>query len=509
MPESTTPPAATGEAEASSVPIEHLAALGRLVHVVNRDASLEAAMAAGLEAVLEILDFDGGGIYVVDPSARTATVQCARGLPESFISAVRVVDIDAPAYAGVFASGEALFTEDYASVSPAHAVEWGFTSVASVPLTCDGTVFGALNVTSCRRHRFSGYERAVLDAVGEELGVAFSRARATSALRRAEDNLRSFFELCPDMLFVLDGNGDVLEMNHEANRQLGYTPAEFRGRSVFELHPADERDEVANTVTRMLSGLEESCFVPLVTKQGHKIPVETRVAQGRWDSGDALFGICRNSRADRVLSAAVEALTSALELRDAHTAGHAHDVARVSDALANELGMPPDRVDLVRIAAQLHDIGKLGIPSDLLSKSAPLSAAEAMLLQDHSAYGFTLLRPMNFLGPIPEIVRQHHERLDGSGYPDGLVGDDILLEARVIGVADVVETMSAHRATRAALPFRAAVTEIEDGAGTKYDPLVSAALASLWAKDEVPLAAARKRQKKRSQPEADPEGSRR
>lgn len=501
MSPSPTSPAALGrKTESPDVPLEHLAALGRLVRVINRDTDLDAAMRAALTTVLEILDFDGGGIYVVDAATRTARVRCSSGLPEDFLGELGVLKIDAPSYAPVLDGGEALYLDDYAAFSAERAARWSFQAVASVPLPCDGTVFGALNVVSTRRRRFTVYERSVLEAVGEELGIAFSRAQAVGALRQAEDNLRSFFELCPDMLFVLDNDGAVMEMNREASRQLGYSPDEFRGRSVFELHPAEHRDQVANTVTRLLSGLEEVCHVPLVTSGGHEIPVETRISHGRWNSSDALFGICRNSRADRVLGAAVEALTSALELRDAYTAGHTRGVAKVSEALAKELGMPPDRVELVSIAARLHDIGKLAIPGDILSKTTPLSKGEALVIREHSQAGYDLLRPMEFLGPIPQIVRQHHERLDGSGYPDGLTGENILLEARVIAVADVVEAMSAHRPYRAARPVHAALNEIADGAGTKYDRDVAQALRSLWQKGELPLEAAQTGAKRRRRP---------
>jgi PAS domain S-box-containing protein len=477
-------------APATEVPVEHLAALGRLVRVVNRDADLRDTMRVALDAVLEVLDFDGGGIYIADPEKRTANVRCATGLPEDFLAQVAVISMDDPAYAPVLVAGEPVYAEDYARFSPEHAEHWGFKSLASIPLPYGDTVFGALNVASTTRRHVSEEERAVLTAIGEQLGTAFSRARVVEDLRRAEDNLRAFFELSPDMLFVLDGQGDVVELNHEAVRQLGYEPDEIRGRSVFDLHPEDERDRVVNTVTRMLSGLEEYCAVPLLTNQGHEVPVETRVSHGRWNGAEALFGICRASRSDRVLRAAVLALNGALELRDPYTAQHVRNMVPLSEALAVEMGLPPDRVELVRIAAELHDIGMLGIPAAVLSRPGPISRAERLLVNEHPGLGYDLLRPMEFLGPIPDIVLQHHERLDGSGYPNGLTRDEILLEARIIGVADVVEAMSAHRAYRPALPFRDALAEIRRGAGQTYDAGVAAAVQSLWKRDGIPLESA-------------------
>jgi PAS domain S-box-containing protein/putative nucleotidyltransferase with HDIG domain len=483
-------PADPAVAPLEELPLEHLAALGRLVRVLNHDVDLQEAMRTALAAVLQVLDFDGGGIYLCDHDSRMATVRCAAGIPEDFLSEIVTVSMDEAPYRDLLVHGEPVFLEDYSQLSQERAARWGFASMAAVPLEYGGTVLGALNVISTRRRTLSAYERGVLELAGRELGSAFSRSRVAEDLRRAEDNLRTFFELSPDMLFVLDGQGDVVEMNREASRQLGYTSDEYRGRSVYGLHPASDRDRVANTVTRMLSGMEEVCTVPLLTSGGHEVPVETRVAQGTWNGADALFGICRNSRSDRVLRAAVGALNGALQLKDAYTASHVQGVTAVAVALAEEMGLPPDRVDLVRIAAELHDIGKLGVPPAVLSKPGQLSPAERLLIEEHSMNGYELLRPMDFLGPIPDIVAQHHERCDGSGYPNGLRADGILLEARVVAVADVVEAMASHRPYRPALPFSSALNEIRQGAGVTYDEDVAAALQELWKRDEIPLEAA-------------------
>jgi PAS domain S-box-containing protein len=487
----------------ADVPAEHLTALGRLVHVMNGDADLLETMHVALQAVLDVLGYDGGGIYVVDHAAGTAHVRCSVGLPEDFLGEVAVVRTDAPVYARIFVDGEPVVAEDYAKLRPDRAKRWGFKSMVSVPLPYGDTVFGALNVASRSRRRITEEELALLVAVGEQLGVAFSRARVVEELRQAEDNLRAFFDLSPDMLFVLDGQGEVVEVNREVCHQLGFAAQECRGRSVFAFHPEDQRDRVVTTVTRMLSGLEEHCTVPLVTSQGHQVPVETRIAQGRWDGAEALFGICRNSRSDRVLRAAVLALNGALELHDPSTAGHAREVTPVAVALAEEMGLPPDRVELVRIASDLHDIGMLGVPPAVLSKPRPLSRIERLLVQEHSRIGYELLKPMEFLGPIPEIVLQHHERLDGSGYPEGLSGDAILLESRIISVADVIEAMASHRPHREALPFRSAVGEIRRGAGVTFDARVARALQALWKRDGVPLEAAHAAARHRRREEAD------
>ncbi len=488
------------ENDAGGPELAHLAALGRLVRVINRTPDLSAAMECALKEVLAVLDFDGGGIYLVEPGGETARVRCARNLPEDFLAAVGLVDVDADAYRPVFREGAPLFLEEYASVNPERAASWGFQSLAAIPLPSEGSIIGALNVVSTRRHAFTAYERELLLGVGEELGIAFARSSLLDALTQARADLHAFFDLSPDMLFVLDSDGVVIEVNAEVLRQLGYTREECRGRSVFDFHPPDQRDAVANTVTRMLSGLERSCWIPLRTKQGDDVPVETRVAAGTWGAQDALFGICRASRAERVLDATLAAFTSALEIRDPFTSGHSRHVARVAKALAEKLGMLPDHARLVEIAAMLHDVGKLSTPSDILTKPGTLTPGEFAVVKEHSQSSYDLLKPMEFLGPIPQIVLQHHERLDGSGYPNGLVGDDILIEARILAVADVVEAISSHRPDRPALPFRAALNEVEGGGGGRYDRDVADALFALYNAGELPLEASKQRQGRRKTP---------
>jgi putative two-component system response regulator len=132
------------------------------------------------------------------------------------------------------------------------------------------------------------------------------------------------------------------------------------------------------------------------------------------------------------------------------------------------------------VAAAIHDLGKISIPSEILSKPGRLLTVEFALVKSHAETGHEILASVTFPWPVADAVHQHHERLDGSGYPQGLKGDDILLEARIIGVADVVEAMASHRPYRAALGVASALTEIQGQAGTLYDPVVVAATVRLF-----------------------------
>ena len=174
----------------------------------------------------------------------------------------------------------------------------------------------------------------------------------------------------------------------------------------------------------------------------------------------------------KTLKGAVAALGSTTEMRDPYTAGHQRRVAELADAIAAELGWESGRLDTLRTAALLHDIGKIIVPTEILSKPGRLSEIEMELVRQHAAAGAGAVTDIDFEDAIAEMIRQHHERLDGSGYPQGLRGDEILPEARILAVADVVEAMVSHRPYRAALPLETALDEIESGAGSRFDAAV-------------------------------------
>lgn len=173
----------------------------------------------------------------------------------------------------------------------------------------------------------------------------------------------------------------------------------------------------------------------------------------------------------------VAAMASAAEQRDAYTAGHERRVAELASAIAAELGLPEETVEGIRLGGLVHDIGKIGIPTELLVCPRPLSRIEMSLIRTHAQAGYEILKDVAFPWPVAEMARQHHERLDGSGYPRRLKGPEILLEAKVIAVADVVEAMCSHRPYRPARGVESALQVIRRGAGTKFDrPTVDACL---------------------------------
>jgi HD-GYP domain-containing protein (c-di-GMP phosphodiesterase class II) len=169
------------------------------------------------------------------------------------------------------------------------------------------------------------------------------------------------------------------------------------------------------------------------------------------------------------LEQSIKALSETVEKRDPYTAGHQERVTQLSVAIARELGLPPDAIRGLGLAAGIHDMGKISIPAEILSKPSKLTDLEYMLIKTHAQVGYDILKGIKFPWPIATMVWQHHERLDGSGYPQGLKGDQILMGSRIMAVADVVEAMSSHRPYRPALGIEFALQEIGKGRGNKFD----------------------------------------
>ena len=172
----------------------------------------------------------------------------------------------------------------------------------------------------------------------------------------------------------------------------------------------------------------------------------------------------------------VGVLADAVELQDAYTADHANEVADLAVAVGRRMGIAGPELDRLRYGALLHDVGKIGVPGELLRKAGPLTAAEREQMDTHTAIGARMLERIPFLAPVAPLVRSAHERVDGGGYPDGLVGDQIPLGAMVIATCDAYHAMTSDRSYRQAMPKQAALRELEAGAGTQFDAGVVAAL---------------------------------
>lgn len=190
----------------------------------------------------------------------------------------------------------------------------------------------------------------------------------------------------------------------------------------------------------------------------------------------------------RNLTGTIDAMSRTVETRDPYTAGHQKRTTNIAEDIARAMGLNQKQLDGIRMAGVIHDLGKICIPAGILSKPGKISRSEFSLIKDHPQTGYDILKDIDFNTPVADIVLQHHERLDGSGYPFGLDGDDILIEAKVIGVADVIEAMASHRPYRPALGIDIAIDEIKNNRSVIYAPEVVDAAVNLFSDSDYKIA---------------------
>ena len=194
----------------------------------------------------------------------------------------------------------------------------------------------------------------------------------------------------------------------------------------------------------------------------------------------ALAALQASHELQQSLEESIKAIANTVESRDEYTAGHMRRVGQLAPAIARELGLSEDAIHGIELASTIHDVGKISIPVEILTKPAKLSRIEYLLIQTHAEAGYDIVKNIKFPWPIALLILQHHERMDGSGYPQGLKGEEILLESRIIAVSDVIEAMASRRPYRAELGIDAALAEIRQGRGTLYDPAVVDACVRLF-----------------------------
>ncbi len=223
--------------------------------------------------------------------------------------------------------------------------------------------------------------------------------------------------------------------------------------------------------------VKDTVFLDLLPSVVKRVIQELAVQEELADSQEALRAKNKElkqnlHRLQKALNGAIRAMALTIESRDPYTAGHQRRVTKLACAIAEEMGFPKNKMDGIRMAAVIHDIGKVCVPAEILNKPIKLTENEFNIMKIHPQVGYEILKEIEFPCPVATIVLHHHERMDGSGYPEGLSGEDILLEARILGVADVVEAMASHRPYRPALGIEKALEEIRQNKGLLYDPKV-------------------------------------
>lgn len=313
--------------------------------------------------------------------------------------------------------------------------------------------------------------------------------RAAEALRLSEEKYRTLIDNIQDGVFIIQ-DAEMKFANEAFARMVGYTVEEIIGMDFRELIAPEDSEMVADRYHRRQAGEDiprEYEFCMLHKDRVTRVIVNMNVGvinyRGKIASMGTMKDITERKRAEeelkrsfwklqRTLEGTVNALASTVEKRDLYTAGHQRRVTQLACAIAKEMGLSEEKIEGIRVAGILHDIGKVHIAAEILNKPIKLSEIEMVLVKTHAQVGYDILKTVEFSSPVAQTVLQHHERLDGSGYPQGLSGDEILVESKILAVADVVEAMSSHRPYRPAYSINTALEEISENRGILYAPEV-------------------------------------
>ena len=341
---------------------------------------------------------------------------------------------------------------------------------------------------------------AMLDIQNHQSGWLVT-LRDISERNRRELEYRTIIQTTSDGFCIVDMEGYILDVNEAYCELSGYGRDELLNMHISEIE-AIEKPEDSHSRVLKIQESGRDCFETCHRcKDGHLVHVEISINYLKVHDG-RLFIFIRDiterkqaeekqlKSAEKIvnaMNAAVEAMARTVEMRDPYTAGHQRRVTRLAVAIAIEMDFQQEFIDGLRMAAIVHDIGKIKVPAEILSKAEALSEAEYNLVKLHPEAGYNILKTIEFPWPVDQIVLQHHERMDGSGYPHGIPGEEILMEARILAVADVVESMSSHRPYRPALGLGKALEEIVKSSGTLYDSEVVAACIRLFHEGDFSL----------------------
>lgn len=315
------------------------------------------------------------------------------------------------------------------------------------------------------------------------------RKQAEKELIASENKYRTLVENLSQKIFFKDRNSIYVSCNENYARDLKIKPEEIIGRTDYEFFQKDLAEKYrADDIRVMESGRTEELEDKYI-QDGYEMFVQTVKTPVKDEKGNIkgilgiFWDITERKRAEeevrqslaklrKAMGGIIKASARMVETRDPYTAGHQKRVADLARSIAQEMSLPGNTVDGIRTAAVIHDLGKIAIPSEILSKPTNLSKKEFDLIKTHPQVGYDILKDIDFPWPIARIVFEHHERIDGSGYPNGLTGEKLLIESRILAVADVIEAMASHRPYRPAPGIDKALEEISRNSGILYDPHV-------------------------------------
>jgi len=394
---------------------------------------------------------------------------------------------------------EVVITEDPTSTCTECPLAHNYSGrgAMTVRLKHDGKVYGLMSVSTSAYLAVDQEEQSLFKEVAEDIAFGLynieldeEHKQAEQSLKKVKDELQMIIDSVPALIFYKDIEGRIIRANKTLADSLKLSVKDIVGKTTEELFPKEQAENMRKDDKEVIISGEPKMNItePYDTPEGtrwaitDKMPYkdkEGKVISLISLSKDITFqkrseqGLQKTyQKLKKTMDATIQTISRIIEAIDPYTAGHQQRVSQLATVIAKELNISQDKIEGIRIASLIHDIGKIGLPTEILSKPTKLTDIEFSLIKDHSQIGYDILKSIDFSYPVAQIVLQHHEKIDGSGYPGGLKGDEILLEAKIICVADVVEAMSSHRPYRPALGIDAALEEISQNKGILYDSKV-------------------------------------
>jgi len=324
------------------------------------------------------------------------------------------------------------------------------------------------------------------------------RSQAEKALQKTQALYHDLVETSQDLIWQCDAEGRYTYLNPAWEKVFGYKVEDMLGKRFSDFQSPEMAARDQKEYRRLMQGNAVQGFETVhIGRGGNELNLVFSAKPLTDEKGTVVgtrgtaFDLTERKRAEALIQdyvaqlqttfmSTVKVATMMSEMRDPYTAGHERRVGEIAVAIGAELGFDARRQEGLRVAGYLHDIGKITIPAEILSKPGQLSPIELQLIQGHAQASYDVLKGVEFPWPVAQVVLQHHERMDGSGYPRGLKGEAIMLEARIIAIADVIEAMSSHRPYRHGLGIEMALAEIERGSASVYCPLAAAACLKLF-----------------------------
>ena len=489
----------------------------RLIQEIGQATSsildIDQLLAFIIEALEKRLDFDRGMIMLANRERTRLVYTIGYGYNSEHRNYLENIEfhLENPDSRGVFVvsfrnqtpfliNNVNEIVKDFSPRSTEFVKRMGTHSFICVPITYEGRSEGVLAVDNLRSDRpLNETDINLLMGIASQIGISINNARTYEKLQEREKRFRILAESAPDIIFTLDTEGMMTYVNPMWEKILGHKQDEVVGKYLAEFLQEQNSNYPIQLFRKVRDHKETQMdiLLTLMSRSGAEHSFSFNCAPNIAEDGhvDSLVGIFKDvtdlrrsevelkksyERLQMALSGTINVISLISESRDPYTAGHQRKVAELASAIARELGLPEDRVKMIHMAGLIHDIGKINVPAEILSRPGKLTTGEFALIKSHPETGYNILNKVEFPGPIAQIVYQHHEKMDGSGYPLMISGDQIILEARIITVADVVEAMAGHRPYRPALGIEKALDEIRIGRGVVYDAAVADACISLF-----------------------------